>query len=57
MIVRIEVNSRNVVTNIDNNEKREGYLKAKIEVGEKLENEFIALLMMNPHRFEIVRSA
>lgn len=57
MKVRIEVNSRNVVTNIDNNEKREGYLKAKIEVGEKLENEFIALLMMNPHRFEIVRSA
>jgi len=57
MKVKVEINRRNVVTNIENNEECDGFGKAKIEVGDKLKNEFLALLMMNPHRFEIVRSA
>lgn len=57
MKVKVEINRRNVVTNIENNEECDGFRKAKIEVGDKLKNEFLALLMMNPHRFEIVRSA
>ena len=56
MKVLIELDRRNIVQSIENNTEAEQYRKMKIEVGQRLEEEFIALLMMNPHRWEIIRS-
>ena len=56
MQVLIELNRSNIVQRIENNTENGQYKKMKVEVGEKLNEEFIALLMMNPHRVQIIRS-
>jgi len=56
MKVFIELDRNNIVQRIENNTETGQYRKMKIEAGYKLEREFIALLMMNPHRVEITRS-
>ena len=56
MKVLIELDRRNIVQSIENNTEAEQYRKRKSEVGQRLDEEFIALLMMNPHRCEIIRS-
>ena len=55
MRVLIEINRSNVVTSIKHNTETEQYRKVEIKPGDKLAEEFIALLMMNPHRFELSR--
>jgi len=56
MRVIVEVNRRNVVTGIENNVETDQFRKLQVEVGQKLENEFLILLMMNPNRFQIIRT-
>ena len=56
MRVIVELNKRNIVTSITNNIETDNYRKLKVEVGQRLEDEFLVLLMMNPHRFQIIRS-
>ncbi len=56
MKVLIKLDRRNIVKSIQNNTETGQYRKMKIEVGQKLEDEFLALLMMNPHRIEITRT-
>jgi hypothetical protein len=56
MKVLIELNRNNIVQRIENNTENEQYRKLKAEVGDKLDEQLIALLLMNPHRFQVIRS-
>ena len=56
MKVLIELDRNNTVQRIQNNTENGQYKRMKVEVGDKLDEEFIALLLMNPHRVEITRS-
>jgi len=56
MRVLIELNRNNIVQRIENNTEAEQYRKIKVQVGDKLDEQFIALLLMNPHRVQIIRS-
>ena len=53
--VEITLNQSNVVLAINNNTETPNFKKAKISVGDKIESEFFALMLMNPHRFKIIR--
>ena len=54
--VKITITRRNVVLAIENNVAYgDQYAPVKVKVGDKLENDFLGILMMNPHRFEIIR--
>lgn len=54
--VQITINRHNVVLAIENNVAYgDQYQPAKIKVGDKLKNDLLGILMMNPHRFEIIR--
>lgn len=55
MKVLIEIDRRNVVTSIDNNIPTEQYRTMDVKIGDKLSDEFIALIIMNPHRFQLSR--
>ena len=51
--IQVELNRNRFVLSVENNQACEGFAKADINVGEKLPKDFIALMLMNPHRFKI----
>ena len=57
MLVTINVNRLNRVTSVKNNKDLPGYNKVKVSVGDHLPADLLALFLMNPHRFKIVRDS
>lgn len=52
--VTIKLNRMRFVLSVENNIESDNYKKANVSVGDLLDKGSIALMLMNPHRFNVI---